>query len=128
MKTLLKVLFAASLTVTVAGCALLSNFTEIDSGSRRAAKVALTAYADFVQPAILTYGQLPDCSPTAPLVKLCKSHARWVELKGYEAKASLSVAAAGAVLAAGEGDESKITQAISDIEAVQAAYLAAKGN
>jgi hypothetical protein len=112
--------------VALSGCALFSQIEGIDRNARYAARIALTAYTDFVQPAVLTYGELADCSPAKPNVKLCKSHARWQEIKGYVHKAHISVAAAGAVIESRGSDEGKITQALNDIEAVQAAFAAAK--
>lgn len=113
------------LASTVTGCAMLSNLSGADTNARYAAKVALTAYADFIQPAVLSYGHLPDCNP-APK-PLCKDHGAWQKIKGYEATASASVAAAGAVLASGADDDGQLTKAITDIDAVQAAFIAAKG-
>jgi hypothetical protein len=110
--------------VALSGCQYLSAVGDADTGARRAAKVALTAYADFVQPAILTYGRLAYCDP-APK-PLCRSRTWWPKIKAYEATASSSVAAAGAVIDSGGSDQGKINQAITDIDAVVAAFKAAR--
>ena len=123
MKTVLRILGLSIVATLFSACALLSQFTGADQDARYTAKVALTAYADFIQPAILTYGHLPDCNP-APK-PLCKDHTAWVKIKALEATASSSVAAAGDVLASGT-DITKINQAITDIDAVQTAWIAAK--
>lgn len=131
MRHILRTMLIASalvvtLGVSLTGCETLNALSGVDAGARRAAKVAFTAYTDFVQPAILTYGQLPDCTPANPALKICKSHARWQDIKALEAKATTSVQAAGAVIQAASGDQGQIDQAITDIQAVQAAFTAAK--
>lgn len=113
-----------TLAVSLGGCALIENVGGVDQGARRAAKIALTSYADFVQPAVLTYGGWPYCDP-APK-PLCRSRVWWPKIKDYDAKAALSVAAAQAVLESHGSDQGKIDQALTDIDAVVAAFKAAK--
>lgn len=124
MRIILKTLTIAGLTLALTACALLQQVTGVDRDARYSAKVALTAYADFIQPAILAYGHLPDCNP-APK-PLCKDHGPWQKVKAAEDVASSSIAAAGDVLTSGT-DMGKINQAIADISAVEAAFKAAKG-
>jgi len=105
MRRILHVLFAATLTAALAACALLQA-TSTEAEGMKAARVVLTAYADFVQPAILTYGQL----------------------QATEAAATSSVAAASGVLDGTTVDTGQIAQAIADITAAQAAFTTARGN
>jgi hypothetical protein len=125
MRRILHVLFAATLTVGVAACALLQQTGTADE-AMRAAKVALTAYADFVQPAIITYGRLPTCGPNAPK-PLCKDAGAWAKLKAADAAATSSILAAQSVLEGTAADTGQIAQAIADINAAQATFKQAKG-
>ncbi|MBI1213942.1 MAG: hypothetical protein GC190_20975 [Alphaproteobacteria bacterium] len=125
MQRILQVLFAAILTSGIAACALLQQ-TGTDDEAMRAAKVALTAYADFVQPAIITYGQLPTCGAEAQK-PLCKDAGAWAQLKAADAAATSSIVAAQGVLDGESADSGQIAQAIADINAAQAAFKQAKG-
>ena len=125
MRRILHVLFAATITAGVAACALLQQ-TGTDDQARRAARVALTAYADFVQPAIITYGQLPTCGPTAAK-PLCKDAGAWAKLKTADAAATSSIVAAQSVLEGTTADNGQVAQAIADINAAQAAFKQARG-
>lgn len=125
MRRILNVLFAATIATGMAACALLQA-TGTDDDARRAAKVALTAYADFVQPAIITYGRLPTCGPSAPK-PLCKDAGAWSKLKASDAAATSSILAAQAVLEGTATDTGQIAQAIADINDAQAAFKTAKG-
>ena len=126
MRRILHVLFAATLTAALAACALLQA-TGTEAEGMKAARVALTAYAEFVQPAILTYGQLPTCGPAAPK-PLCKDASAWAKLQAVEGAATSSVAAASGVLDGSTADTGQIAQAIADITAAQAVFKTAKGN
>jgi hypothetical protein len=126
MQRILHVLFAATLTTCITACALLEQ-TGTGDEAMRAAKVALTAYADFVQPAIITYGQLPTCGPAAPK-PLCKDAGAWTKLKAADAAATSSIVAAQAVLEGSSSDTGQIAQAIADITAAQSAFKEAKGS
>ena len=126
MQRILHVLFAATLTTGITACALLQA-TGTDDEAMRAAKVALTAYADFVQPAIITYGQLPTCGPAAPK-PLCKDAGAWAKLKAADTAATSSIVAAQAVLDGSSSDTGQLAQAIADINAAQAAFKQAKGS
>jgi hypothetical protein len=125
MRTILHTLFAAAFAVGVSACALLQQ-TGTDDEAMRAAKVALTAYADFVQPAIITYGQLPTCGVTAAK-PLCKDAGAWTKLKAADAAATSSILAARGVLEGTASDAGQIAQAIADVNAAQAAFKLAKG-
>jgi len=125
MRRILHVLFAATFAAGIAACALLQQ-TGTDDEARRAAKVALTAYADFVQPAIITYGRLPTCGPAAAK-PLCKDAGAWTKLKAADVAATSSITAAQSVLEGTASDAGQIAQAIADINAAQAAFKDAKG-
>jgi hypothetical protein len=126
MQRILQVLFAATLTTGITACALLEQ-TGTDDAAMRAAKVALTAYADFVQPAIITYGQLPTCGLAAPK-PLCKDAGAWAKLKAADAAATSSIVAAQAVLEGSSSDTGQIAQAIADVTAAQSTFKEAKGS
>lgn len=126
MRNILHVLFAATLTTGITACALLQQ-TGTEDEAMRAAKVALTAYADFVQPAIITYGQLPTCGPTAQK-PLCKDAGAWAKLKAADAAATSSIVAAQGVLDGSSSDRGQLAQAIADITAAQSAFKEAKGS
>ena len=125
MRRILHILFAATLAVGVSACALLQQ-SGTDDEAMRAAKIALTTYADFVQPAIITYGQLPTCGAAAPK-PLCKDAGAWAKLKAADAAATSSILAAKGVLEGSAADSGQIAQAIADVTAVQAAFKQAKG-
>jgi len=125
MRTILRTLFAATFATAVSACALLQQ-TGTDDEAMHAAKVALTAYADFVQPAIITYGQLPTCGASA-IKPLCKDAGAWVKLKAADAAATSSILAAKGVLEGAASDTGQIAQAIADINAAQTAFKQAKG-
>ena len=126
MQRILHVLFAATLTAGITACALLQQ-TGTDDEAMRAAKVALTTYADFIQPAIITYGQLPTCGPAAPK-PLCKDSGAWTKLKAADAAATSSIVAAQGVLEGSAADTGQLAQAITDITAAQSAFKQAKGS
>jgi hypothetical protein len=125
MRRILHILFAATIAVGVSACALLQQ-SGTDDEAMRAAKIALTTYADFVQPAIITYGQLPTCGAAAPR-PLCKDSGAWAKLKAADAAATSSILAAKSVLEGSAGDSGQIAQAIADVTAAQAAFKQAKG-
>jgi hypothetical protein len=120
MRSLLRVLLAATALVLVTACALLRH-TGVDDEAKHAARVALTAYADIVQPAIITYGRLPTCDPRSA-VALCKDAAAWAKIKAADAAATSSILAARSVLDGTAVDNGELARAIADVTAAQAAF------
>lgn len=115
--------FLSFLTVAVVASAL--SACALFSGSQTtldATKKTLTIYTSFVQPAIITYGSLPDCSPANPALKICKDHAAWLKIQAAAAAAHASIQAATPVLNGEVPDIGQIDDAIGKIGAAQATF------
>lgn len=98
----------------LAGCT-----TNLEQDAVRGSYIAINAYADVYQPAVLMYGRLPVCAPSAP--KLCHDIAVYADLKAADLAATNSIIAARAVLS---GKKSVTGTELSDaITAIGAAEM-----
>ncbi len=86
-----KLIFAVIATGMLTGCT-----TGLEQDAVRGSYIAINAYADVYQPAVLMYGQLPPCGPNAP--KLCHDKDVYADLKAADLAATKSILAARAVL------------------------------
>lgn len=102
----------------VSGCALFSGSqTTLD-----ATKKTLTIYTSIVQPAIITYGSLPDCSAANPLLKLCKDHEAWLKIQAAAKAAHESIQAAVPVLNGEVPDIGQLESAVTAVDAASTAF------
>lgn len=102
----------------VGGCALFSGTqTELQTDL-----VAISAWTDFGQPAIIAYGKLGDCSPAAPQVVVCKDHATWLKTQAAAAAAHEAIQAAGPMLAGMAPDTGQIAKAYDAVKAAEAIF------
>ena len=117
MKFLARMLTVCAI-IALGGCALFSGSqTTLD-----ATKKTLTLYTSFVQPAIITYGSLPDCSPSNPMLKLCKDHEAWLKIQAAAKAAHSSIQAAAPVINGEVPDIGQLQQAITDIDGASNAF------
>lgn len=120
MKRIAHTMIAASVAIAllfVAGCALVNP----TPGSLQDTVAAITIWTDFVQPAIKTYGNWPDCVPEKPLVKLCRDHAFFTtKVQPTAWAAHMAIQAAGPVLAGQVPDTGQISAAYDAIQAARA--------
>lgn len=86
----------------------------------KAAQVAITTYADIYQPAVIAYGQLPEC----PAATFCRETAIFNKLKGADLAVTTSIVAAQEVLEGKAKDTGQITAAILAIGAAEQAIAA----
>lgn len=125
----MKQILLAFCFVALAGCQSVATFIspELETSLRRSAHVSLVTYHEFVQGAMLQYGQLPTCSDEAPKVKLCKDHDAWQKIKAAEAAATNSILAAEATLLGDDIDTQAIIVAMDRIEYAKSLILEAPG-
>lgn len=108
----MKRLIAIFALVALAGCA--TNSPDV----KQAARIAITTYADIYQPAVLTYGKLPNCEPQV-VSFICKDPAVLVKLKAADLAVTNSIVAAQPILDGRAIDAGELTAAISAIMQAQ---------
>lgn len=126
MKTILKVMAAATVAVVLTACALLRPLGA-DDEARRGAKVTLAAY-NTTQQALLIYGQLPLCDQATGVKWICRSGEIWAQIKIVERAASLAIAEATPVLNGSKADAGELLRAIMAIDRVKALIATANAN
>jgi hypothetical protein len=114
---LFRTLGAAVALVALAACSTPQDQADVQGAVRKASAVALTTYADIFQPAVLSYGSLPDC----PQAAICKDRATLNQLKAVDAKAVAAITAARPILNGSAVDTGRLGEALAAIMEAQAA-------
>lgn len=118
MKTILKIMAVAGLTLSLTACALLGSFG-LGQGGQDAARGALTAY-ELAQEAALIYAALPLCKPELPNVKICRDQAIWKKIKAAEDVATNAIVTAAPVLRGDQVDAGEIAGVLLKLKALSA--------
>jgi hypothetical protein len=116
MKIILRTIAVASLTASLAACALFGQ-VGIGPGGRDAARTVLTVY-ELAQEGVLIYGNLPLCNPQTPAVKVCRNAALWKKIQVAEDAATGAIMAAQPVLRGDEADIGQLADVALKIKAV----------
>lgn len=106
--------------LSLSGCALMKP----SQGTLQDTEVAISIWTDFVQPTIITYGSLPDCTPDNPNLKVCKDRPTWLKIKAAAWAAHTAIQAAAPVLLGDVPDTGQLTKAYDAITAARAAFSA----
>lgn len=109
---LAKLILPLVAALAISGCALFPD-SPATADAKRAVQVALTAYADVYQPAVLVYGRLPAC-PAATAV--CHDSAVLAKLKAADLAVTASIVAAQGVLDGTATDTGQLTAALTAIQ------------
>lgn len=112
MKSLYRLMAAGALALSLGACSTIQN-SAVGDDAIKATQVAITTYADIYQPAVLTYGNLPLCQPSAP--PLCRDPVVHAKLKAVDLAASTAIDAARQVLNANVQDAGQLTAALQAI-------------
>lgn len=103
----------------LAGCA-----SNLEQDAVRSAQIAITTYVDVYQPAVLAYGRLPQCGPSAPVI--CHDIFVYADLKAADLATTKSILAARAVISGKPGAGTELSEALAAISAAERS-IASKG-
>lgn len=116
---LIGAILAVALAAPMAACTT-TGTVQLPAQVLQATKLALTTYADVFQPAVITYGRLPDC----PAAALCKDRAILNKLKAADAAVTKTVVAVQPVLDGKLPDSGQVADALTAITSAEAAIAA----